>query len=321
MRQPANANMFLTEDPGEIYFVNEHKMYLSQKPGRLEKSMNPVRSQILPVAALLCALILFIPVVSAFTANSLDITVDKNGDAVASFRFTLEGVIENAIPQSMLEDQLKKGLSTSSEPPVLISDDRSSATIEMKQFADTSDVPTGTEYRTASMDFSKAEIALQNSALSYVIKADFSPASITVTFPDGYKREFSNIGSLPSITHTVIDPSKANRSAAATTGSIKVTTSPASADITIDNVFAGNSPGTFTDLAPGTHTVLAQKEGFMPMSRTVNVTAGLVTPLALALPYGTPVPTTARPSPGFGLPVAVLALAGCAGVIGIRRRI
>ena len=53
----------------------------------------------------------------AFTADSLDITVSENGDAIATFRFTLEGIIENAIPQSVLEEELKKGLTTSSEPP------------------------------------------------------------------------------------------------------------------------------------------------------------------------------------------------------------
>ena len=146
--------------------------------------------------------------VSAFVANSLDITVTRNGDATALFKFTLEGVIENAIPQSLLEEELKKGLSTSSEPPVLLSVDRSSASILMKGFASTADVPTGTEYRTASMDFTKAQIALQNSALSSVITADFSPKKITLTFPDGYSRVFSDINSLPSVTHTVIDLSK-----------------------------------------------------------------------------------------------------------------
>jgi hypothetical protein len=283
--------------------------------------MNQTRRTLHTIAALLCAIFILTPAVSAFTANSLDITVDKNGNAVASFSFTLEGVIENAIPQSMLQDELKKGLSTSSEPPTILNVDRSSATIAMKQFADTTDVPTGTQYRTASMDFQKAEIALQNSALSYVIKADFSPATITVTFPDGYKREFSNVGSLPSITHTVIDAAKAARANVPPTGSIKVTTSPAGADISLDNVFAGNSPATFTDLTPGTHTVTAQKEGFIAESRTVNVTAGQVTPVLIALPYGTPVPTTIpKKSPGFDLIIAGLAIAGCLVAMGIQKR-
>ena len=68
---------------------------------------------------LLCMALLIAGPVHAFTANSLDITVDKNGDAVAIFRFTLDGLIENAIPQSVLQDQLQKGLTTSNDPPQL----------------------------------------------------------------------------------------------------------------------------------------------------------------------------------------------------------
>src|SRR5512136_1043607 len=132
-----------------------------------------------------CNLFMVIPV-HAFTANSLDITVDKNGDAIATFRFTLEGFIENSIPQSTLEEELKKGLTTSTEPPELKSMDRSSAVLLMKKFADTLDVATGTEYRTATMDFKKAEVALQNSALGGVVTADFSPEKIVLTFPDSY---------------------------------------------------------------------------------------------------------------------------------------
>jgi hypothetical protein len=133
---------------------------------------------------LACCSFFIINPAHAFTANSLDITVDKNGDALATFQFTLEGIIENSIPQSILEEELKKGLTTSSNPPELQSMDRSSAVLVMKNFADTTDVPTGTNYLTASMDFRKAQIALQNSALSSVVSADFSPKKVTITFPD-----------------------------------------------------------------------------------------------------------------------------------------
>ena len=154
-----------------------------------------------------CSFFTVIPA-HAFTANSLDITISENGDAIATFRFTLEGFIENAIPQSMLEEELTKGLTTSSDPPVLQSMDRSSAVLLMKKFADTSDVPTGKEYRTATMDFKKAEIALQNSGLGDAVTADFSPATVSLTFPDAYKRQFSNVDVLPAVFHTVEDPVK-----------------------------------------------------------------------------------------------------------------
>ena len=130
--------------------------------------IQPIRS-LFPamICGLLCFAFLVIVPAAAFTADSLNISVGTNGDATAVFQFTLDGVIENAIPQSMLEDQLAKGLATSSSPPQIISFDKSEATLLLNGFATTTNVPTGTEYQTSTMDFSKAQIALQNSAVRY----------------------------------------------------------------------------------------------------------------------------------------------------------
>jgi len=47
---------------------------------------------LLRILAVAFIAVLFISPVHAFTANSLDITIDKSGDAVATFKFTLEAV-------------------------------------------------------------------------------------------------------------------------------------------------------------------------------------------------------------------------------------
>ncbi len=253
--------------------------------------------------------------VHAFTANSLDITISKDGDATASFRFTLEGILENAIPQSMLEEELKKGLTTSSDPPVLLSMDKSGATLLLKKFADTADVPQGTEYRTASMNFQKAEIALKNSAISNVVSADFTPDRITLTFPDAYTKTFANTAVLPSLTHVVIDPSKpAVVATPAKTGSINITASPPTVQVSIDGSYAGDSPGTFSELTAGPHTLLFQKEGFLPVTKTITVVEGRTTSAFVYLKYAEQ-PTTAAPGllslPGFDLALAALALGSC----------
>jgi hypothetical protein len=257
-----------------------------------------------------CCAFLIMPV-HAFTANSLDITIDKSGDAVAIFRFTLEGLVENSIPQSMLEEELKKGLTTSTEPPELISMDKTRATLLMKKFADTSDVPSGTEYRSASMDFKKAEIALQSSALSNVVSADFSPSRISLTFPDAYSREFDNVDVLPAVTHTVIDPSRSAVPTPSPNGALNVTTSPADVQVSVDNQYVGNSPATFFDIPPGIHTVMFQKEGFETVSKTITVSAGKTTMATVFLEYTTPAtPKNASLLPGFEGVLAGIALAG-----------
>jgi len=261
-----------------------------------------------------CALVLFCMTllvagpVHAFTADSLDITVDKNGDAVAIFRFTLEGLLENAIPQSVLQEQLLKGLTTSNDPPQLIAMDRSSATLLLKKFADVSDVPTGTQYQTASMDFTKAEIALKNSAVSSVITADFSPAKVTVTFPDNYTKELASVDALPSITHIVIDPSKQQAAADRMKyGAVKVLSSPSTIQVYVDGTYTGDAPGTFSTVTPGTHTLEFRKDGYSPVTKTVNVTGGQTLQVSVFLAT---IPATPTPAaPGFAGLLAACALA------------
>jgi hypothetical protein len=271
--------------------------------------------------SLIIGILVIVPA-SAFTANSLEITMDKTGDAVAVFQFSLEGMLENAIPQSLLEEQLLKGMSTSSNPPELISMDRSSATIRMKGFADTSDVPTGTEYRTASMDFKKGEIALQNSGLSSVITADFSPAKVVVNFPDKYSRTFSNSDKLPSITHTIVDPAKAaavatatNSSTPSSNGAVKVVSSPSGVEVAIDGQVVGNAPDTFTDIPAGSHTLQFSKENYAPVSKTITVKAGQTVQVSVFLSYIEPTP---KPSPGFAAGIIAGALVVC--VIFLKRK-
>lgn len=254
---------------------------------------------------LVCMALLIAGPVHAFTANSLDITVDKNGDAVAIFRFTLDGLIENAIPQSVLQDQLQKGLTTSNDPPQLVSMDRSSATLLLKNFSDVSDVPTGTQYQTATMDFTKAEIALKNSAVSSVISADFSPAKVTVTFPDNYTRELDNVDTLPAITHTVVDPAKQlAASSGSTNGEITVLSSQSGVRMYMDGSYTGDIPASFMDIAPRPHTLEFRKDGYTPVTKTINMTAGQSLQLSVFLAV---IPPTATPgAPGFtGIPAGI----------------
>jgi hypothetical protein len=214
----------------------------------------------------------------------------------------------------MLEEELTKGLTTSSDPPVLLSMDKSGAIMLLKNFADTQDVSQGTEYRTASMDFQKAEIALKNSALSSVVTADFSPSQITITFPDAYTRKFDNAAILPALTHIVIDPSK---SAAAiplqNNGMINVTSSPEIVHVSIDGIYAGDSPQTFSDIPAGMHTFLFEKDGFSSVTKTVTVVEGRTTNVFVFLKYTkepTQAPSGLLPVPGFSLVIACLAVFG-----------
>ncbi|MGA2161005.1 MAG: PEGA domain-containing protein [Methanoregula sp.] len=264
------------------------------------------------LCGILCIALLMVAPAGAFTADSLNITVATNGDATASFSFTLDGVIENAIPLSMLQDQLVKGLATSSDPPQVLSFDRSEAILLLKNFAVTKSVPTGTEYQTAPMDFKNAQIALQNSAVSTVISADFSPKIITVTFPDGYSTQLTDSSVLPGLKHTVIDPAKAKAAPtinASSLGAIWISSSPENVRVYIDGTYAGESPGTFSGIVPGEHQVMLEADGFVSLTQTVMVNTGETTMLSEALDYAA-APTNKANAPGAGAVIAVLALAG-----------
>jgi hypothetical protein len=261
-----------------------------------------------------CSTFVVIPAL-AFTANSLDITIDKNGDAIATFRYTLEGFIENTIPQSLLEDELKKGLTTSTEPPELVSMDRSSAVLLLKKFADISDVPTGTGYLTVSMDFKLAETALQNSPLSSIVSADFSPETVTLTFPDSYQEKFSNVDVLPAIFHTVIDPSKIPQTPAdpGTTGTMNITSSPLNVKVYLDSHYIGDAPSVFPEIVSGTHTVEFRKEGYESASKTVTILEGKTTSVMVVLKYIAPVTPAETSSSGLFWLVLIIALIAIAG--------
>jgi cbb3-type cytochrome oxidase subunit 3 len=308
-----------------MIIADEYRVLEYQNESGMVYHMSRDKTTILNGLLLACCIFFIAVPAHAFTANSLDITVEKDGDAMATFRFTLEGFIENSIPQSILEEELKKGLTTSSDPPELISMDRSSAVLLLKKFADTSDVPTGTEYRTAMMDFTKAEAALQDSALSSAVSADFSPDKIVITFPDTYQREFSNVDVLPAVSHTVIDPSKTPapvQTAAvpsvtavpSLTGSMNVTSSPPDVKVYMDSVYIGEAPAVFPEIAAGTHNLGFEKDGYEPASRNVTINPGKTTQVLVVLRYIPPVPADDTSSfSGFFLIFLIMALVAIAG--------
>jgi hypothetical protein len=100
-------------------------------------------------------------------------------------------------------------------------------------------------------------------------------------------------------------------------GAIKVTASPADAEVWVDGVYVGNAPSTFDEISAGAHTLRFQKDGYAPVSKTVNVSAGKTLQVSVVLAYSGP--TSTPVSPGFSALFALFALAGCAVVWSSRR--
>ena len=102
-----------------------------------------------------------------------------------------------------------------------------------------------------------------------------------------------------------------------TAGAINIVSTPAGAQILIDNIFRGYTPATITEIDPGVHQIRLTYTGYTDYSGTVTVVSGQTTPLAIGMtPVPTPTPQSATsPTLLIGGMVTILGI-----VIGLRRR-
>ncbi len=93
-----------------------------------------------------------------------------------------------------------------------------------------------------------------------------------------------------------------------TTGSLRITTSPAYASVYMDGVYYGtSSPGTSVYIgsaSAGTHTISATLSGYQTATSSVTVTAGQTNSISLALQTGTSPAPTPSPSGSGSLQVS-----------------
>jgi hypothetical protein len=98
------------------------------------------------------------------------------------------------------------------------------------------------------------------------------------------------------------------------TGGLSVSSSPAGANVMLDNNFIGVTPLTLTTVSAGTHTVTIMMDGYQDYSITTPVNAGATSTVAAALLPETP------PTPKSPLPVVlVIGALGIAGIVAARR--
>ena len=66
-------------------------------------------------------------------------------------------------------------------------------------------------------------------------------------------------------------------------GTLRVSTSPNGATVTLDHTDSRTAPAIFTNVAPGTHTIVATLDGYSPISQTVQVSPGQTAQTSLTL--------------------------------------
>jgi hypothetical protein len=142
----------------------------------------------------------------AFTAKSLDIVVQDNGDATVTFAYDLSWY-ENVAVFTRIADpntELKKALESNYGKNVdVISTTGSQAQVLIHGFASTRVADGQTTMTTPSMSFRSAEKVLDKYWFAPLISVDFSPEVARVVFPDGYVEQFSNQIEIPRISHVL----------------------------------------------------------------------------------------------------------------------
>jgi hypothetical protein len=155
-----------------------------------------------------CILVVLLAVMpaQAFTAKTLTITLNGNGDAQADMQYDLSFVEQAAIffhaanPSAELQNALQDNLN---RPVTVVSADMSSAEVIIPSFATVVQSGGATTITTPAFSFANAQQAVRNEWYGSLISADFAPQTTTITFPDGYQASFDDQISIPAVSHTI----------------------------------------------------------------------------------------------------------------------
>lgn len=95
------------------------------------------------------------------------------------------------------------------------------------------------------------------------------------------------------------------------TGSLSITTTPAGAEVSVDNEVKGISPAMISGLPPGTHALKISKAGYQDFSTTISIEAGKVREYSTGLTSAS-ITSATTPANSIGFPVfaAIIALIG-----------
>ncbi|MCX6691020.1 MAG: hypothetical protein NTW33_02935 [Methanoregula sp.] len=155
---------------------------------------------------LLLAIWFFANPAQAFTAKSLDISVQQNADAVITFDYELSWVENIAVFMRIADPglELKKALESNYKKPVVVTvADGGRSQFIVQGFASPQEHNGTVTMKSPALSFVEAENVLNQYWFAPFINPDFSPETTRVSFPDGYFEEFANEISIPSISHTL----------------------------------------------------------------------------------------------------------------------
>ena len=157
------------------------------------------------LGGLLIVLLAVMPA-QAFTAKTLTVTLNGNGDAQADMQYDLSFMEQAAIffhaanPSAALQSALSENLG---RQVTVNSADMSSADVTIPSFASVTPSGNTTTMTTPDFSFANAQQEVKNEWYGFLISANFAPETTTIIFPDGYQTTFNNQISIPSVSHTI----------------------------------------------------------------------------------------------------------------------
>jgi hypothetical protein len=155
--------------------------------------------------AILLMVCLVVPA-SAFSAHTLTIQENRNGDAQMDFTYELNWLEQVAVftkiadPGTELKSALEHNFPVSVD---IINVDNHEASFVVHPFATITTLPQGTRYVTPELSFANAQRMLNQYWFAPLINPDLSPDVSQIIFPDGYTAEFYNQIDIPSVSHIV----------------------------------------------------------------------------------------------------------------------
>lgn len=158
------------------------------------------------VIGCLCILAFLIMPAQAFTMKTLTITIAQNGNAEMDIQYDLSLFEQSAVFFRITDPaaELKSAFGTQSKEPVTVKKaTSSSAIVIVPSFATITNVNGKTGMETPAVSFERAQKILNTYWFAPLISPDFSPATTTIVFSDGYRETWHEQISIPSVSHQI----------------------------------------------------------------------------------------------------------------------
>jgi hypothetical protein len=164
----------------------------------------------------------------------------------------------------------------------------------------------------------------------YLDLPDIIPGVYTITLKDPHYEEFSQTITVTAGKMTPVNAVlKAPAQQTAVNGTLSISSSPAGAQVLLDNRFVGVTPLMLNTVTPGDYSLILKMDGYDDYANTIRIGAGMITPASINLTQKTaPAKTqsteptaTAAPEPTRSPLPALLVPAGIVAALLLSRRL